>query len=47
MIQTESPFSYGVSLAEEQLEGMTGTDVEDENGEDEEEEGEVDDEDES
>ena len=30
-----------VSLAEEQLEGMTGTEVEDENGEDEEEEGEV------
>jgi hypothetical protein len=35
-----------VSLAEEQLEGMTGTEVEDENGEDEEEEGEVEDEDE-
>ena len=35
-----------VSLAEEQLEGMTGTDVEDENGEDEDEEGEVEDEDE-
>jgi hypothetical protein len=35
-----------VSLAEEQLEGMTGTEVEDENGEDEDEEGEVEDEDE-
>jgi hypothetical protein len=46
MIQIKSPFSYGVSLAEEQLEGMRGTEVEDENGKDEEEEGEVDDEDE-
>lgn len=35
-----------VGLAEEQLEGMTGTEVEDEDGEDEEEEGEVEDEDE-
>jgi hypothetical protein len=35
-----------VSSPEEQLKGMTGTEVEDENGEDEEEEGEVEDEDE-
>ena len=35
-----------VSLAEEQLGGTTGTEVEDEDGEDEEEEGEVEDEDE-
>jgi hypothetical protein len=35
-----------VGLAEDQLEGMTGTEVEDEDGEDEEEEGEVEDEDE-
>ena len=35
-----------IGLAEDQLEGMTGTEVEDEDGEDEEEEGEVEDEDE-
>ena len=35
-----------IGLAEDQLEGMTGTEVEDEHDEDEEEEGEVEDEDE-